>query len=74
MAFDINDPNIQEIFQENEEVSLDDVSAVSRDRKNKIRINENQRNKFLEVTIPEKRFEKNEFNRLVNNQISELSN
>lgn len=71
MPFDINDPQIREILGE-EKVNLQKVSELERNQKNYLKIQEDQSLSYLELELRRDRFDKVEFERLIDNQISEL--
>lgn len=74
MPFDINDPDVQNVLTELEEIEPDDVEEITRERRNYMVFVEGRTsNKYLGVSLRERAFDREEFNKVVDTQIRELS-
>ena len=74
MPFDINDPRVENVLGEIDEISQDDVEEVTRERRNYMVFLEGQSSdQFLGVSLRERSFDSGEFEKVVNTEIKELA-
>lgn len=72
MPFDINDPKIREILGD-QEIDLSQVEELNRDSRNYLKIMEGQQYSFLEINSTVEPFDKEEFDKIINTEITQLT-
>jgi len=73
MPFDKSDERIQEIFENDIEADLEEASGVERNARNFLDVEEGDRFNFLNIRVSRTPFDREEFEKVIETEISSLS-